>query len=116
MPKGLEHFVLIRLANLFGSPNVAVIQDVCHAPREVSGLHTCGFYPVADFHHPSQLVMLWGSNPTATNEEGLVGNLLVEQIKRGTELVVVDPMGTELAAAAAHWLQIRAGVFKCHHC
>ena len=109
MPKGLEHFVLIRLANLFGSPNVAVIQDVCHAPREISGLHTCGFYPVADFHHPSQLVMLWGSNPTATNEEGLVGNLLLEQVKQGTELVVVDPMRTELAAGAAHWLQIRPG-------
>ncbi len=109
MPKGLEHFVLIRLANLFGSPNVAVIQDVCHAPREVSGLHTCGFYPVADFHHPSELVMLWGSNPTATNEEGLVGDLLLEQVKQGTELVVIDPMRTKLADGAAHWLQIRPG-------
>jgi anaerobic selenocysteine-containing dehydrogenase len=37
MPKGLEHFVLIRLANVFGSPNVVVVQDVCHAPREISG-------------------------------------------------------------------------------
>lgn len=35
MPKGLEHFVLIRLANVFGSPNVVASQDVCHAPREL---------------------------------------------------------------------------------
>ena len=83
MPKGLEHFVLIRLANLFGSPNVAVIQDVCHAPREISGLHTCGFYPVADFHHKSELVVLWGSNVTATNEEGEIGSLLLEQLRHG---------------------------------
>ena len=45
MPKGLEHFVLIRLANLFGSPNLVATQDVCHAPREISGVRSnedCG--------------------------------------------------------------------------
>ena len=50
------HFVLIRLANLFGSPNVIASQDVCHALRE-SGIHTCGFYPVADLHNPTNLVV-----------------------------------------------------------
>jgi anaerobic selenocysteine-containing dehydrogenase len=109
MPKGLEHFVLIRLANLFGSPNVVASQDVCHAPREISGLHTCGFYPVADFHHPSRLVVLWGSNLTATNEEGEICSLLLEQVKRGTELIVVDPRRTELADRAALWLPVRPG-------
>jgi anaerobic selenocysteine-containing dehydrogenase len=109
MPKGLEHFVLIRLANIFGSPNVVVIQDVCHAPREITGLHTCGFYPVADFQHKNELVLLWGSNPTSTNEEGQICSLLLEQIKQGTELIVVDPRRTELAANARHWLQIRPG-------
>jgi len=109
MPKGLEHFVLIRLANLFGSPNVVASQDVCHAPREISGLHTCGFYPVADFHHPSRLVVLWGSNVTATNEEGEICSLLLDQLKSGTELIVVDPRRTELADRAALWLSVRPG-------
>jgi len=109
MPKGLEHFVLIRLANLFGSPNVVASQDVCHAPREISGLHTCGFYPVADFHHPSRLVVLWGSNITATNEEGEICSLLLEQVRNGTELIVVDPRRTELADRAALWLPVRPG-------
>jgi len=109
MPKGLEHFVLIRLANLFGSPNVVAIQDVCHAPREVSGTHTCGFYPVVDFHHQSQLMLLWGSNPTSTNEEGQICSLMLDQIKQGTDVIVVDPRQTELAAKAKYWLQIRPG-------
>jgi anaerobic selenocysteine-containing dehydrogenase len=109
MPKGLEHFVLIRLANIFGSPNVVAVQDVCHAPREISGLHTCGFYPIADFHHKNELVLLWGSNPTSTNEEGQICSLLLDQIKQGTELIVVDPRRTELAARAKYWLQIRPG-------
>ena len=109
MPKGLEHFVLIRLANLFGSPNLVATQDVCHAPREISGIHTCGFYPVADFHHPSKLVILWGSNVTDTNEEGEICSLLLEQIKQGTQLIVVDPRKTALAKKAKHWLQIKPG-------
>lgn len=109
MPKGMEHFVLIRLANIFGSPNVVAVQDVCHAPREVSGIHTCGFYPVADFHHPSRLVVLWGSNITSTNEEGAICSLLREQVKQGTKLVVVDPRETTLTKKAETWLQIRPG-------
>ena len=109
MPKGLEHFALIRLANLFGSPNVVAVQDVCHAPREVSGMHTCGFYPVVDWHHPAELILIWGSNPTATNEEGQICALLQAQIERGAEIAVVDPRRTELAARAGHWLQVRPG-------
>ncbi|UCH20773.1 MAG: molybdopterin-dependent oxidoreductase [Deltaproteobacteria bacterium] len=109
MPKGLEHFVLIRLANIFGSPNVVAVQDVCHAPREISGFHTCGFYPVADYHHPSRLVVLWGSNITSTNEEGQICRLLLEQVKQGTELMVVDPRRTDLVDKARLWLQLKPG-------
>jgi anaerobic selenocysteine-containing dehydrogenase len=109
MPKGLELFVLTRLANTFGSPNVVGPQDVCHAPREISGLHTCGFYPIADFHHPSKTIVLWGSNITSTNEEGAICSLLLKQLKDGTALIVIDPRKTELAQKAKYWLQIRPG-------
>ncbi|SFN01454.1 molybdopterin-containing oxidoreductase family protein [Thermodesulforhabdus norvegica] len=109
MPKGLEHFVLIRLANLFGSPNVVAVQDVCHAPREVTGLHTCGFYPVADFRHHSEVILLWGSNPVATNEEGLMGTLLLDRLAAGTKLIVVDPMKTRLAKRAELYLPVKPG-------
>ena len=109
MPKGLEHFVLIRLANIFGSPNVVGTQDVCHAPREITGVHTCGFYPVADFHHQSQLAVLWGSNITSTNEEGEICRLLLDQLKKGAELMVVDPRRTSLVSRARLWLPLRPG-------
>ncbi|GBC62720.1 hypothetical protein DENIS_3697 [Desulfonema ishimotonii] len=109
MPKGMEHFVMIRLANLFGSPNVVAVQDVCHAPREVTGMHTCGFYPVADFHHPSESVLLWGSNILHTNEEGEICRLLLDRLKEGTELIVVDPRQTPLTERARYWLRIRPG-------
>ncbi len=109
MPKGLEHFVLIRLANLFGSPNVTAVQDVCHAPREISGIHTCGFYPVADFDHDSRMVVLWGSNSIDTNEEGQICSRLMQRVQQGSELMVVDPRRTELARRAKYWLPLRPG-------
>lgn len=109
MPKGLEHFVLIRLANLFGSPNVVASQDVCHAPREVTGVHTCGFYPVADLHNPTRVILSWASNLLSTSEEGQIAGLLLEQIKNGARLIVVDPRRTELAEKADLWLQLRPG-------
>lgn len=109
MPKGLELFGLVRLANLFGSPNVVGVQDVCHAPREVSGLHTCGFYPVVDLHRPGNLLVLWASNPASTNEEGQVCSMLFQALKAGTELMVVDPKRTDLADRAKLFLQIRPG-------
>jgi anaerobic selenocysteine-containing dehydrogenase len=109
MPKGMEHFVLIRLANCFGSPNVVSVQDVCHAPREITGIHTCGFYPVTDFHHQGRLVILWASNITSTNEEGSINNLLIDQIRKGTELIVIDPRKVDLAKKAKIWIQLRPG-------
>ncbi len=109
MPKGLEHFVLIRLANSFGSPNVVASQDVCHAPREITGIHTCGFYPVADLHHPTRLILSWASNLLSTSEEGQIAGLLLERLKEGAQLIVVDPRRTELAERADLWLQLRPG-------
>jgi anaerobic selenocysteine-containing dehydrogenase len=109
MPKGLELFVLNRLANTFGSPNIVGAQDVCHAPREITAKHTCGFYPVADFHHTGKAVILWGSNMASTNEEGAICSQLLKQMQKGTELIVIDPRKTELAKKAKYWLQIRPG-------
>ncbi len=108
-PKGLEHFVLIRLANLFGSPNVVTIQDVCHAPREITSSHICGFYPVPDLENQAQLILVWGSNILHTNEEGSFGKILKGQIKRGARLIVIDPCKGPLAGHAQYYLQIRPG-------
>lgn len=109
MPKGLEHFALIRLANTFGSPNLVAVQDVCHAPRELTGRHMCGFYPVADVHEQSELIVLWGSNTRATNEEGIINSRILEKIKNGASLMVIDPKKTGLGGRAQYHLPLRPG-------
>ncbi|MFC1853839.1 molybdopterin-dependent oxidoreductase [candidate division CSSED10-310 bacterium] len=108
-PKGLEHFLLIRLANIFGSPNVVGPQNVCHMPREISAKHTLGFFPVVDYEGGPNCMLLWGSNLTATNEEGVICSTLLRVLKSGTPLIVVDPRKTDLARKAALWLQLTPG-------
>ena len=109
-PKGLEHFVLIRLANTFGSPNVVGPQNVCHMPREIAGMLTVGFFPVADYGRPNQAVLVWGSNLTATNEEGVICTRLLGRLAESKPpLIVVDPRRTELAARADLHLPVRPG-------
>ncbi|MBI4765901.1 MAG: molybdopterin-dependent oxidoreductase [Deltaproteobacteria bacterium] len=108
-PKGLEHFVLIRLANVFGSPNVCGPQHVCHMPREIAGQITCGFFPVPDYEVPTGLILNWGSNLLKTNEEGIIALRLLESIKKGADLIVVDPRKTHLASIAQSHLQIKPG-------
>jgi len=108
-PKGLEHFVLIRLANVFGSPNVCGPQHVCHMPRELAGLATCGALPIPDYESPTSLILNWGSNLLKTNEEGIISLRLLDSIKKGADLIVVDPRKTHLASIAQSHLQIKPG-------
>lgn len=109
MPKGLDHFALIRLANTMGTPNVVGVQNVCHMPRELTGKLTCGFYPVPDYQHPTDLIMLWGSNPLSTNEEGCICKMVLGRLQDGARLIVIDPRRTELASRADLFLQPRPG-------
>jgi anaerobic selenocysteine-containing dehydrogenase len=109
-PKGLEYFLMMRLANAFGTANVATTGHVCHWPRELMGRMTCGFLPVPDYENPTQCVMLWGSNPFHTNEEGILGvHLKRSLITSRPKLIVIDPCRTGIAGKADLWLQIRPG-------
>lgn len=108
-PRGLEFFLLLRLANLLNTPNTAAAQHICHMPREQMAMVTCGFFPVADLDGPSRCALVWGSNPLNTNEEGVLGGNLMRCILGGAALIVVDPLRTELAERADVWLRVRPG-------
>ena len=108
-PKGLELYMMIRLANLLKIPTVVTPGSICHMPRETAATITCGFFPVPDYDHPPALVMIWGSNLFQTNEEGIIGSQLRRVLDRGTKLMTIDPRRTRLASRSDLWLQPRPG-------
>jgi len=108
-PKGVEFFMAMRLANLLGCPHVGSSQHVCHMPREQMAMVTCGFFPVADLDSPTRCVVLWGSNPFRTNEEGVLGIHLRDCLKQNPVLIVIDPVENEPARRAHLHLRIRPG-------
>ena len=108
-PKGLELYMMIRLANGLKVPHVVTPGPICHMPRETGALITCGFFPVPDYDHPPALVLVWGSNLFQTNEEGIIGSQLRRALDGGAQLITIDPRKTLLASKAHLWLQPRPG-------
>jgi len=108
-PKGLELYLMIRLANLLNIPNITTPGNICHMPRETASNLTCGFFPVPDFEHPPSCIMVWGSNLFQTNEEGIIGSRLKWALDLGAKLIVIDPRKTSVATKADLWLQPRPG-------
>lgn len=108
-PKGLELYMMIRLANLLRVPTVVTPGPICHMPRETAATITCGFFPVPDYDHPPALVIVWGSNLFQTNEEGIIGSQLRRVLDRGAKLITIDPRRTQLANRADLWARLRPG-------
>src|SRR4030043_1924555 len=108
-PKGLELFLMLRLANILNVPNIATAGNVCHMPRETASNLTCGFFPIPDYSGFPACVIVWGSNLFQTNEEGIIGSQLREALDQGAKLIVIAPRKTGIASRAALLLPPRPG-------
>jgi len=108
-PKGLEIYLMIRLANVLNIPNISTPGNICHMPRETASNLTCGFFPIPDYSGLPACVIVWGSNLFQTNEEGIIGSQLRGAIDQGAKLIVIDPRKTGIASKADLWLQPRPG-------
>jgi anaerobic selenocysteine-containing dehydrogenase len=114
---------ITRLAWSFGSPNwaFALSGAACYGPRVTSMGMTHGTLHVVDCSqtHPDrydnpeykapETLVIWANNPLVSNSDGFYGHWVVDLMKRGTKLIVIDPRLTWLASKAEYWLQIRPG-------
>lgn len=96
-----------RLANAFGTPNFATSGHVCFLPRFLASKLTCGFYPVPDYEQPPACILVWGANLAKTR----IGEYkrMMQQVRKGTKLMVIDPVKTVLAREAQTWVQLKPG-------
>ena len=105
--KGLQDSYLSRFANAFGTPNLVMQGHVCHMPRLLASVVTCGFFPIPDHEYPPNCIVLWGLN-SAENFPPIYERIR-QALDRGTKLIVIDPRAIGLTQKADLWLRVRPG-------
>lgn len=112
------------LAYSFGSPNwiqLGLAGHSCYTPRLGAMMATFGDYAVLDaaqfseqrYDDPEyrvpEVIVIWGQNPAPGCPDGFFGHWIVDCMKRGSRLVVIDPRWTWFSSRAEKFLQIRPG-------
>lgn len=103
--KGYGDSWLSRLANAFGTANIASMSSICFHARLRGMLATYGFMSHPDIDHPPRTIVAWGANLTATSAPE--GRAILAAKESGATLVVIDPAPTPLARAADMWIKPR---------
>ena len=109
----------------FGGPDLTLCflsGDSCMLPRTALCYVVMGNQWVADMsqfrpdryeNDPEwqlpECIVIWGTNPVVCNSDAFLGHWIVECMKRGSELVAVDPQLTWIASKAKYWLRLRPG-------
>jgi len=103
--KGMRDVFLIRFANAFGSPNHYWAGYTCFVPRMMASLTTYGYGAFPDYEYPPACLIVWGANA----RESRFGEYkqTLKALDKGTKLIVIDPIETELAGRADEWLRPR---------
>ena len=95
--------------------------DSCYSPRASVMALMAGCFTLADMSqafadrfdaedwHLPACILQWGCDAIRSNPDGFLGHWMVECLKRGSKLVIVDPRLTWMAAKADVWLDLRPG-------
>ena len=95
----------------FGSPNISSVASLCYvsfgvlAPITTYGLLANQLAP--DFEN-SNLILVWGANP-ATDSPPFMFDRILKAKQKGTRIVAIDHMRSDIAQRADQWIQIRPG-------
>ena len=107
-----------------GTPNSCfpMSGDSCYGPRcSVADFILGAGYPELDYaaYFPDRFddprwecpkyIVLWGKDPLFSNPDGFFGHTIIDLMKLGSKLIVVDPRVTWCAAHAEYHLQLRPG-------
>jgi len=98
---------LLRFCQAFGTPNFSTVNSLCETAGRMGQALTVGAKLRADASN-SRTVVLWGANPTDTSPVW-ARVLAAATRQQGRNLIVIDPVRTDLARRAALHLQVRPG-------
>ena len=109
---------------IFNSPNycMALSGESCYGPRCMMASFQLGAgYPELDYaaffpdryddprYEIPKYIIVWGKNPIYSSPDGFFGHAVVDLMKRGSKLIVIDPQVSWLASRAEFHLQLRPG-------
>ena len=112
------------LAYSYGSPNWAQLGlsgQSCYTPRLGAMKATLGDFCIMDasqfleqrYDSPEytvpKVILVWAQNPPPTCPDGFFGHWIVDCMKRGSEIISIEPRHTWMSTRAKHHLQIRPG-------
>jgi formate dehydrogenase (coenzyme F420) alpha subunit len=108
--EALKHFEIAQylrhLANGFGSPNYISIGSLCHYSQVLGHSLTYGGKPLPDFKRIGAAIV-WGANPAASSPR--MFSELAKAVRKGTKLIVIDPVYSRTAKLAHAHIPIRPG-------
>ncbi|MCL2883480.1 MAG: molybdopterin-dependent oxidoreductase, partial [Coriobacteriia bacterium] len=114
---------ITRLAWSFGSPNYTCLLSgaACYVPRVAGCAATTGSFWVADcsqqfadrYDNPAykvpELMVIWGNYPLTSNSDGFYGHWVIDLMRRGMKIMMIDPKTTWLSSRAVEHLRVRPG-------
>ena len=101
--------------------NLGLSGQSCYTPRLGAMKATIGDFCVLDASQFSEMryedpewvvpkvIIVWGQNPPPTCPDGFYGHWIVDCMKRGSQIISVDPRNTWISTRAKYHLQIRPG-------
>ena len=106
-----ENYLMQKMLRVaVGTNNIDCCARVCHSPTAYGMQQSFGTgaatNSISDLKH-TNLIMLIGANPTAAHP--VTGAKLKQKVMKGTPLIVIDPVETELARYANWHLQLKPG-------
>ena len=114
---------ICMLAYAYGSPNVmfALSGVACYSPRIAAVETVQGDYCILDAaqwfperydapqYEVPECIVIWGYNIPATCPDNVFGHWIVDLMKKGTEIVCIDPRLTWFSSRAKTWIRLRPG-------
>jgi anaerobic selenocysteine-containing dehydrogenase len=112
------------LAYAYGSPNWACLGlsgQCCYTPRQASMFATQGDYCVVDASQflekryedpqwtPPKVIIVWGMDPVHNCSDAFFGHWIVDCMKRGSKIIVIDPRAIWISSRADIFLRPRPG-------
>jgi len=106
-----ENFLMQKMMRVvIGTNNIDCCARVCHSPTAYGMQKSFGTGAATnsiDDIKQTEFILLIGANPTAAHP--VTGAKIKQKVMKGTPLIVIDPIKTELARFANWHIQLRPG-------